>query len=425
MTATRVPISPALLTWARRRGGHNTETMRRKFKSWDRWLQGGAQPTVKQAEELARFGHVPFGALLLPEPPSARLPIGDFGVGRGGAAEEPSQNLLDVIHQSQRRQDWYRDYADRYGLDRRGFLRGPGHADADKAAATLRSELAFEVVERRGLPDADAARKHLIQQFAFLGGLVVVSSMVGNGTHRILDTEEVRGFTLDDDVAPLVFINAADTKRGQVFSLAHEFPHVFRGDSGVSAEHENLPANVDVEGWCNAVVSEFLIPEADLQQRFDAEAELTLELDRLAGVYLCSTLVVLIRLGRLHLIPENSFSPATRPRLIAHRVGHGRAAQWGRFLPKPAVPSRRDLIARGYQRCPRRPYAYSRFFAAVGLQIGRRDGPLRRNTWPSMTNLLDSNVLMTAGRLWRLLAAVAVDDVSDKRDGGEVDVEQP
>jgi len=307
VTATRVLISPALLTWAQQRGGHNTETMRRKFKSWDRWLQGGAQPTVKQAEELARFGHVPFGALLLPVPPSARLPIEDFRVGRGGAAEEPSQNLLDVIHQSQRRQDWYRDYADRYGLDRRGFLRGPGNADVDKAAGTLRSELAFEVVERRGLPDADAARKHLIQQFEFLGGLVVVSSMVGNDTHRILDTEEVRGFTLHDDVAPLVFINAADTKRGQVFSLAHEFAHVFRGDSGVSAEHENLPANVEVEGWCNTVASEFLVPAADLRRRFDAEAEMTLELDRLAGVYLCSTLVVLIRLGRLRLIPESGF----------------------------------------------------------------------------------------------------------------------
>jgi len=282
--------------------------MRRKFKSWDRWLQGGAQPTVKQAEELARFGHVPFGALLLPEPPSARLPIEDFRVGRGGAAEEPSQNLLDVIHQSQRRQDWYRDYADRYGLPRRGFLRGPGHAEVDEAAATLRSELAFEVEERRGLSDADAARKHLVQRFEFLGGLVVVSSMVGNDTHRILDTEEVRGFTLHDDVAPLVFVNAADTKRGQIFSLAHEFAHVVRGDSGVSAEHENLPANIDVEGWCNAVASEFLVPAADLRQRFDAEAKMTLELDRLASVYLCSTLVVLIRLGRLRLVPENSFN---------------------------------------------------------------------------------------------------------------------
>ncbi len=307
MALTRVPVAPALLTWAQRRGGHDSEVMRRKFKRWDLWLAGEQQPTLKQLEELARFGHVPFGALLLPEPPPTRLPIDDFRVGRGSTLKEPSQDLLDVIHQCQRRQDWYHGYAERYGLESQGFLRGNGPSGVEEAAATIRSELGFDVERRRNLQGADAARKHLIQHFEALGGLAVVSSMVGNDTHRILDIGEVRGFTLHDDTVPLVFVNAADTKRGQVFSLAHEFAHVLRGESGVSAEHELEHGQSTVERWCNAVASEFLVPGRDLRQRFNPEIPLSSELDRLADMHLCSTLVVLIRLRDLHMMTADNF----------------------------------------------------------------------------------------------------------------------
>lgn len=235
MSPTRVPISPDVLRRTRERSGHDDETMRHKFSGWPLWLSGERQPTITQAEELARFTHVPFGVLLLPVPPEATLPIEHFRVGRAPDGR-PSQNLLDVIYQSQRRQEWYREYAERNGIEPDGFLTRRAGPDTAPAAAAIRQDLQFEVTDRAGLRDADAARKHLTQAFESLGGLVAISSMVGNSTHRLLDTDEFRGFTLMDETAPLVFVNGADTKFGQVFSLAHEFAHVARGDSGVSAE---------------------------------------------------------------------------------------------------------------------------------------------------------------------------------------------
>ena len=89
MTA-RVDMPRPVLEWAQRRGRRAPEAMRKRFRDWDRWLVGEARPTVNQAQDLAAFTHVPFGMLMLPEPPEEHLPIPDFRSGPEGH-REPSQ----------------------------------------------------------------------------------------------------------------------------------------------------------------------------------------------------------------------------------------------------------------------------------------------------------------------------------------------
>ena len=95
--------------------------------------------------------------------------------------------------------------------------------------------------------------------------LVVFSGIVGNNTHRKLETEEFQGFALVDEYAPLVFVNSADFRAAQMFTLAHEIAHLFVGETGVSSFDNLQPTEDLTEQFCNRIAAEFLAPEEELR----------------------------------------------------------------------------------------------------------------------------------------------------------------
>jgi Zn-dependent peptidase ImmA (M78 family) len=133
--------------------------------------------------------------------------------------------------------------------------------------------------------------------------------MVKNNTHRPLDPNEFRGFALVDPLAPLVFVNARQTLNGQIFTLAHEYAHVWLGRGGISLEDLKWEPRGDVERWCNAVASEFLVPQEVLEAHFrNVRAfNLTDQLERLAPIFKCGTLVILQALRRHRLRDFDDF----------------------------------------------------------------------------------------------------------------------
>lgn len=293
---TRVDVAPEVVRWVLRVTNADDETLRRRFKI-DEWLSADRRPTIKQLEDFAKAAGVPFGYLLLPQPPTWTLPVPDFREGFR-SPEPPSADLIAVVGMSQRRQDWYRDHALALGVEPLDFVGSAAELEPAPAAALIRGALGFEVSARHGTW-ADT-RKALLLAFEELGGLTVATSMVDNNTHRLLDENEFRGFALVDDIAPLVFVNTHQTLNGQIFTLAHEFAHVWRGASGIGNENLRVAAQSEVERWCNAVASEVLVPRSELDYRHArvADEPLTVALDALAHDFRCGTLVVLQALHR-------------------------------------------------------------------------------------------------------------------------------
>lgn len=330
MTETpRVALSAEMLEWLANRSGKSTPEMLLKHPKWAAWLSGETHPTLEQAKQLARAAGVPFGYLLLEHPPQLKLPVSDFREGIDADLAEPSSDLLAVVHQSILRQDWYRDFAADHGLPEVGVVGTGADREPEEVAAQMRRHLDFEVEQRRGT--WSEVRKHLLRAFEGLGGLTVATSMVENNTHRMLSADEFRGFSLVDRLAPLVFVNTNQTLNGQIFTLGHEFAHIWLGRGGVGLEDPKREPSNRIEAWCNAAASQFLVPPGDLRERFSEllDRPLTEQLEALAAKYRCGTLVVLQALRRHGVRRFDDFDHTYDAELLRltelsrEKVGHG------------------------------------------------------------------------------------------------------
>lgn len=293
----RVEVRPELLRWARDRAGLSIDVLARRFPKLDAWEQRVARPTLKQLEDFAKATFTPVGFLFLEAPPVERVPIPDFRTIGNVRLGRPSPDLLDTLYLCQQRQEWYRDFARSMG-DRALDIVSSARVTDDvvRTAASIRHALGFDLEERRQLPTWTEALRRFIEQADALGILVMVSGVVGSNNRRRLDPEEFRGFALTDPLASLVFINGADTKAAQMFTLAHELAHVWLGQSAVSDAQAVLVPDHEVERWCNQVAAELLVPLAVLRDEYNERAELRAEVSRLARRFKVSTLVILRRM---------------------------------------------------------------------------------------------------------------------------------
>ncbi|MEF8715789.1 MAG: ImmA/IrrE family metallo-endopeptidase [Accumulibacter sp.] len=317
----RIPVNRELLTWARERAGMNTLELAGRFPKLGEWEDGTLLPTLRQLEDFARTVHVPIGYLFLPAPPPEVLPIPDFRTLADRVVARPSPNLLDTIYLCQQRQDWFRDYARVHALAPLAFVGSARIQDSpERVAEAMRQALSLSVGDRQRLPTWTDALRQLVAKAEDAGVLVMASSILGSNSHRKLDVEEFRGFALADDLAPLVFINAADSKAAQMFTLAHELAHLWLGESGVSDPVAGqLPAQ-RVERWCNAVAAEFLVPLAVLRREHQADVPIAEEIQRLARIFKVSTLVALRRLFDARFIDEATLWQSYRDELARIRA---------------------------------------------------------------------------------------------------------
>lgn len=338
----RVQIEPALLEWAGKRSGKSLDELNRRVPRLAAWTRGDAQPTLKQLEDFARATSTSVGLLMLPEPPDLPLPVPDFRTLPRATAVPASPDLLDTIYLCEERQDWYRTYA---LVDRADPLDFVGSAavgdDITATADRMRQTLAFDIAARREYSSWSDALGKLSERAEDVGVLVMVSGVVGSNTHRVLDPDEFRGFALVDDLAPVVFINGADTKAAQIFTLAHELVHIWLGQAAVSNPRLDVRREgQQVERFCNAVAAELLVPLAILQSEFDSNRPLTDELDRLARLYRVSTLVVLRRVFDAGELSWNAYNHAYAEQMS--RVARATGSSGGNFYnTQPVRTSKR------------------------------------------------------------------------------------
>jgi len=256
-----VSINPEMLRWAISRAGFTVEEMTEKVPLLAVWLDGTKQPTVKQLEDFSKKTYLPFGYFFLPEPPKEELPIPFFRT-NGTAQEQVSINVYDTILLLQQRQVWLRDYLkenDFSELEYVGKYRENGTVNA--IVDDIRKTLGLNENWASEFKTWDAAQNHLVEQIEDKGIIAIFNGVVENNGYRKIPVEECRGFVLVDSVAPFMFINNADSKSAQMFTIVHELAHIWTGHSA-GFDFRKLQAAADKnEQLCDKVAAEFLVPE--------------------------------------------------------------------------------------------------------------------------------------------------------------------
>ncbi|WP_300978284.1 ImmA/IrrE family metallo-endopeptidase [Flavobacterium sp.] len=261
---TEVTINPTLLTWAITRAGFDMEQFLNNHPSIRKWIEEVKKPTVKQLEDFANKVHIPFGYLFLPEPPKESIPFPFFRTGNINT-EKVSLNVFDTIQILQRRQDWITDYLidnEHKPLAFVGIF--DKNANANTVVVNMRNTLGLHSNWACDFATFEDTLNFITHKIEEIGVFINFNGVVENNTHRPISVSECRGFVLVNQYAPFMFINAADAKAAQLFTIIHELAHVWLGESAGFDNQNLLPANDPIEKLCDAIAAEFLVPASSL-----------------------------------------------------------------------------------------------------------------------------------------------------------------
>ena len=304
-------VQPDVLRWARERAELTDDALAEKVNlSVERvleWERTG-QISMAWAERLAHATHTPFGFLFLSFPPYERLPIQDFRTRANAVPAHPSADLLETVYAMQRRRDWMREELIETGSEPLPFV-GAHHPNGnyDAVAGAMRDALLLDDDWASSAPTWSDAIRVLRDNAEGAGILVVFNGVVGNSTGRKLNPGEFQGFALVDEYAPLIFVNNADFKAAQMFTLAHELAHLFIGEEGLSAFELLLPSEHDVERLCDKIAAEFLVPDDDLIAYWQLSEASPDPYQQIARHFKVSRIVAARRALDLNLIDRDAF----------------------------------------------------------------------------------------------------------------------
>jgi transcriptional regulator with XRE-family HTH domain/Zn-dependent peptidase ImmA (M78 family) len=264
-------VNPGLLVWAREQSGYPAELVARRLGvAADRlvsWERGERKPTVRQAQQLARYYHRPFGVFFLPQPPTLpplaaeyrRLP----GVTPG--VESPEFRLALRVMSSRR--EAMLELQEELAVPVPAFSAAAHLSEGAPAVGRrMRQVLGLTLHEQLAWRDDWQAWRTWRSLIEASGILVFLFPKVPLG--------ETRGVSLPAFPLPAVGINSREQSPGaRIFSLLHEVVHVALAlgqDERVALrETRNDVEWDDVERFAEEAASEAIIPGEALDEALE------------------------------------------------------------------------------------------------------------------------------------------------------------
>jgi Zn-dependent peptidase ImmA (M78 family) len=256
-----MPITPAVVQWARERAGYALEDASRIFKKIAAWEAGEALPTYAQVEQMAEKFKTPVAVFFFPKPPAVppieqsfrTLTTDDFAaiprtvrffLRRGQAMQINLAELNDGKNQAPR-------------LITRDLKYTP-NAPLDKIATEVRAYLGVSIEEQASWKSVDEALEAWREVFATRAGVFVFKDA--------FHAPNYFGFCLYDDEFPIIYVNNSSAKSRQIFTLFHELGHLLFHTSGIDILDDPFlnhlgGAAQKIEITCNGLAAQVLVPD--------------------------------------------------------------------------------------------------------------------------------------------------------------------
>ncbi len=254
-------ITPNVLKWARESARMSVETAAAKAsvvsEKLQGWESGASQPTIKQAQTLAKAYKRPFALFFLPEIPRDFQPLQDF---RKSGSKTLTTSSIFIIREIQQKQAWISDaYADNDEIKLAFVGRFTTNDNPQVAAQDILKTLDIHPAHYK----SESPIREWIDAAETKGIFVSRTSFIHSRLK--LDSEELQGFAIADSYAPFVFVNSDDWNAPQLFTLLHELAHIWIAETGISNDVEPEIKNKEkfhpVELFCNEVAANALMPK--------------------------------------------------------------------------------------------------------------------------------------------------------------------
>lgn len=259
-------VKPEMLVWARSTANLETLAAARKINvpegRIEEWETGKTRPTVAQLRKAATVYRRSLAVFYLSEPPQGFETLRDFRRLTRGESGEWST----ALHAEYRRAHFQRDALleiaelDQETLPQEWRLQSLPATD-ERLAEEARTRL-VETVDLKHPSASSTEYEHLGYWTRALedAGVLVMATQRGQ-----VAVEEMRAFSLYFDEVPVIMLNGADSPRGRLFSLLHEYVHLLLHTEGLcdmTTDRRAVSDNRRLEARCNALAAEVLMPRA-------------------------------------------------------------------------------------------------------------------------------------------------------------------
>lgn len=279
--------------------GDVSRRLRVKPEKIHAWESGDALPTVKQLRRLARIYNQTFAAFYLPYPPKSNIPIPqDYRRHAGTTLVGLSPELaLDIRTSWERREIILELHAEQAEAPKEFAATTDFTVDPEEIGLEIRNLLGISYGKQKEWQDPRISFNQLREALESIGVLVFQTTSI--------PVSEVRGYSLNETVLPVIVVNRKDSYSARSFTMMHELAHLMLRSGGLCDlvnNGEAPPESLRVEVFCNHVAGASLIPkdsflsEPTVKQHDENSEWLDEDIKTLAQTYCASRETVIRRL---------------------------------------------------------------------------------------------------------------------------------